>query len=103
MANQQKIIPLGRISKIMVDIVGVKVYTKFEVIKIVEDADPYPAFLGLDWAIDMGGIINLKKRIMVFENEGTRVIVPLDPAEGEWYTKPMREEDYIDHIYKLIA
>ena len=55
----------------------------FEVIEIVEDEDPYPALLGLDWAIDMGGIINLKKRSMVFENNGTRVIVPLDPTEGE--------------------
>ena len=38
---------------------------------------------------------------MVFENEGMRVIVPLDPAEGEQYTEPMREEDDVDHIYKL--
>ena len=32
MANKQKIIPLGRLSKIMVDIVGVKVQADFEVI-----------------------------------------------------------------------
>jgi len=66
MANQQKIILLGRLSKIMVDIAGVKAYADFYVIQIVEDADPYPVLLGLDWAIDMGGIINLKKRSMVF-------------------------------------
>ena len=47
MANQQKIIPFGRLSKIMVDIVGVKVRANFEVIQIVEDANPYPALLGL--------------------------------------------------------
>ena len=35
MANQQKIIPLGRLSKIMVVIVGVKVRDDFEVIQIV--------------------------------------------------------------------
>ena len=80
MANQQKIILLGRLSKIMVDIAGVKVWADFEVIQIIEDTNPYPALLGLDWAIDMGGIINLKKRSMVFESEGTRVIVPLDPT-----------------------
>lgn len=83
MPNQQKIIPLGRLPKIVVDIAGVKVRANFEVIQTVEDADPYPVLLGLDWAIDMGGIINLKKRSMVFKNNGTRVIVPLDPAEGE--------------------
>ena len=103
MANQQKIIPLGRLSKIMVDIVGVKVRDDFEVIQIVEDADPYPALLGLDWAIDMGGIIKLKKRSMVFKNNDTRVIVPLDPVEGERYTKPVRDEEDVDHIYKLTA
>ena len=43
----------------MVDIIGVKAQADFEVIEIVEDADPYPALLGLDWDIDMGGVINL--------------------------------------------
>ena len=57
--------------------------------------------LGLDWAIDMGGIIDLKKRSMVFENNGTRVIVPLDPAEGERYNEAMCDEEDVDHIYKL--
>ena len=69
----------------MVDIARVKVRAEFEVIHITEDVDPYPALLGMDWAIDMGGIINLKKRSMVFENEGTRVIVPLDLVEGAVY------------------
>ena len=48
MANQQKIIPLGRLLKIMVDIAGVKVRVDFEVIQIVEDANPYHVLLGLD-------------------------------------------------------
>ena len=87
----------------MVDIVRVKVLADFEVIEIVEDADPYPTLLGLDWAIDMGGIINLKNRSMVFENNDTHVIVPLDPAEGARYIEPAYEEEEIDHIYKLTA
>ena len=40
MANQQKIIPLGRLPKVMVDIVGVRDLADFEVIEIVEDAAP---------------------------------------------------------------
>ena len=75
----------------------------FEVIQIVEDADPYPGLLGLDWAINMGGIINLKKRSMVFENNGTRVIIPLNPAKGEQYIEPVCDEEDVDHIYKLTA
>ena len=94
-------IPLGWLSQIVVDIAGVKVRADFEVIQIVEDADPYPALLGLDWAIDMGGIINLKKRSMVFENKGIWVIVPLDPVEGERYTEPVHIDEEVDHIYKL--
>ena len=103
MANQQKIILLGRLTKVVVDIAGVKVHADFEVIQIVDDADPYPALLGLDWAIDMGGIINLKRRRMVFENGGTRVIVLLDPTEGEWYIESIQEEEDADHIYKIIS
>ena len=61
MANQQKIIPLGRLSKIVVDITGAKVRADFEVIQIVEYVNPYLTLLGSDWAIDMGNIINLKK------------------------------------------
>ena len=101
MENQQKIIPLGRLPKFMVDIAGVGVLADFEVIEIMEDVDPYPTLLGLDWAIDMGGVINLKKCSMVFENNSTRVIVPLDLAEGAWYTEPAYAEEEIDHIYRL--
>ena len=45
----------------MVDIAGARVLANFEVIVIVDNVDPYPTLLGLDWAIQMGGNINLKK------------------------------------------
>lgn len=40
----------------------------------------------------------------MFEKKELRVIVPLDPAEGAWYTEPIwdyYEEDDIKQIYKL--
>ena len=49
----------------------------------------------------MGGVINLKKHNMVFENNDTRVIVPLDPTEGTRYIEPTRDEEEVDHIYKF--
>ena len=64
MANKQNIIPLGRLSKVVVKIEGVKVMADFEVIQIVDDTDLYPALLGLDWAIYMDGVINMKRIIM---------------------------------------
>ncbi len=41
----------------------------FEVIEIVDDSNLYPTLLGIDWAIDMNGVINLKKMIMSFERK----------------------------------
>jgi len=54
----------------------------------------------------MDTIINLKRRSTVFEKNGTRVIVPLDPSKGECYTEHLYDEygdEYIEKIYKLNA
>jgi hypothetical protein len=61
MVNQQKIIPMGRLQGVTVDIEGASALADFEVIEIVDDNNPYPALLGIDWATDMNGVINLKK------------------------------------------
>ena len=76
----------------MVNIEGVKVMEDFEFIQIVDDTKPYPSLLGLDWAIDMDGVINLKKRRIEFESNGVRVIIPLDPIKGQRYTEPVCAE-----------
>ena len=61
MESQQKILPMGRLQGITVDIEGVTTQTDFEVIKIMDESSPYPTLLGIDWATDMYGVINLKK------------------------------------------
>ena len=66
MANQQKILPMGRLQGIMVDIEGASALVDFEVIEIVDDNNPYPMLLGIDWATDMNGVINLKECKMIF-------------------------------------
>lgn len=48
MSNQQKIIPMGRLQGVTVDIEGASVLADFEVIEIVGDSNPYPALLGID-------------------------------------------------------
>lgn len=58
--------------------------------------------LGIDWANDMNGVINLKKHKMIFEKKSLCVVVPLDPAEGARYTEPVRDND-LNYIYKIIA
>lgn len=61
MENQQKIIPMGRLQGITVDIEGAKALADFELIESVDDNNPYPALLGIDWATNMNVVINLKK------------------------------------------
>ena len=51
-------------------------------IEIVDDNNPYPVLLGIDWATDMNGVINLKKHKMIFEKKSLHVVVPLYLAEG---------------------
>ena len=78
MVNQQKIIPIGRLYGVIVDTEGASV---------MDDSNPYPALLGIDYAIDMNGFINLKKRTMSFERESLRVVVLLDLAEWARYVE----------------
>jgi hypothetical protein len=62
------------------------------VIEIMDDSDPYPALLGLDWAFDINALMNLKKRQMSFETDTLHVIVPLDPNEGDIYNELVNED-----------
>ena len=89
MANQQNIFPMGRLQGVTVDIEGAKTHMGFEVIEIVDDSNPYPTLLGIDWATDMNEVINLKKQKMIFEKKSLCVVVPLDLAEGACYTEPV--------------
>lgn len=97
---------MGRLQGVTVDIEGASTQIDFEAIEIVDDSNPYPALLGIDWATDMNGVINLKKRKMIFEKKTLPVVVLLDLAEGERYTDPMHNDgsnDELDCIYKITA
>ena len=43
------------------EVEGLRTYDDFEVIDIVDDTNPYPALLGINWEIDNQTIINLRK------------------------------------------
>ena len=98
MANQQKIIPMGRLQGVTVDIEGTSAQADFEVIDIVDDSNPYPTLLRINWATDMNGVINLKKWNMIFENKTLHVVVLLDPVEGPRYTKPVQDYESDDDM-----
>ena len=48
LANQQRVIPLGHLSSVPVDLDGVHILDNFEVIEIIDGSTPYPMLLGID-------------------------------------------------------
>jgi hypothetical protein len=50
--NQHRVLTIGRLKGVTVDLDGVHTKADFKVIEIVDDTTPYPTFLGLDWAFD---------------------------------------------------
>ncbi len=95
---------MGRLQRVMVDLDDASTQTDFEVIELMDESTPYPMLLGIDWAIDLNMVINLKKQTMIFETKSLRVAIPLDPAEGPCYIEPVcgREyEDDVDCSYKM--
>jgi hypothetical protein len=102
--NQHRVLPIGRLKGVTVDLDGVRTKEDFEVIEIVDDMTPYPTLLGLDWEFDNHAIINLKTRKMTFESEEYRVITPLDPLEGERFVEPTcLDLEEIIQLYRTTA
>jgi hypothetical protein len=111
LANQHKVLPVGRMKGVTVDLDGVGTKVEFKVIEIMDDTTPYPKLLGLDWAFENQAIINLKTMKMTFESSEYRVITPLAPSKVKIFVEPtcldleeinqlyrttMRTEDYIN-------
>jgi hypothetical protein len=104
LANQHKVLPIGRLKGVTVNLNGVSTKADFEVIEIVDGTTPYPALLGLDWAFDNQTIINLKTRKITFESGEYRVIAPLDPSEGDRFMEPTYLDlEEINQLYRTIA
>jgi hypothetical protein len=89
--NQYKIYPIGRLEQVEVNIDGVKTKVDFEkVIEIMDDSYPYPTLLGIDGEFDNNVVLNLKQWHMSFETDTLRIIVSLDPNEGDIYNEWMK-------------
>lgn len=77
---------------------GVKCKAYFQVIKITNDTKLYPALLGIDGAFENLVVLDINKRQMSFDFEDLRVVVPLDPNEGDQYNKLGREISTIETL-----
>ena len=96
---------MGRLQGVIIYIEGTSTQIDFEVIEIVDDSNPYLTLLGIDWATDMNGVIDLKKWKMIFEKNSLCIVVSLDPPEGARYIEPMRDDDNddeLDCIYQIM-
>jgi hypothetical protein len=72
-----------------IDVVGVNTVADFEVIEIMGGKDPYPSLLGIHWSYENYAMIDLKKETMTFQEDGIKVVQPLDPYVGSRYTDPI--------------
>jgi hypothetical protein len=86
-ANQHRVLPIGRLKGVTVDLDGVHTKEDFEFIEIVDGTPPYLTLLVLDWVFNKHAIINLKTRKMTFDLGDYRVIAPLDPSEWERFVE----------------
>ena len=87
------------------EVEGLSTYANFKVIDIVDDTNPYPALLGIDWDIDNQTIINFKKRILSFKYFEKILVVPIDPIEGQRYVEHVHsegKENYLDQLYNIM-
>ena len=48
LANQSKVLPIGRPTQVPVEFEGLRTYSDFEVIEIFGDTNPYSSLLGID-------------------------------------------------------
>ena len=75
-------------------------------IDIINDTNPYPKILGIDWVIDNQTIINFKIIILSFEDYEIRVVAPIDPLKGQRYVNLVNNEDqgnYLDQLYNVMS
>jgi hypothetical protein len=101
LANRHRVLPIGRLKGVIVNLDGVCTKDNFEVIEIVDGTTPYPTLLGLDWVLDNQAIIKLKTRKMTFESRDYKFIAPLDPSKGEMFVEPTcLHLEEINQLYK---
>ena len=51
LANLSKVLPISRLSQVPMDVEGLRTNADFKFIDFVDDTNPYPSLLGIDWDI----------------------------------------------------
>ena len=66
--NHLKVLPLGQLASVPVDIERLYTYVDIEVIEIVYNINLYPALPGIYWEMENETIMDLKMRWLSFED-----------------------------------
>jgi hypothetical protein len=102
--NKHRVLPIGRLKGVTIDLDGVLTMAYFEVIEIVDGTTPYSTLLGLNWEFDNQDIIILKTRKKEFEIGEYKFIAPSDPSEGERFVKTTcLDLEEINQLYRTTA
>ena len=64
LANQSKVLPIGQLIHILIEIEGIPTYAYFKVIEIFNDTNLYPSLLGIYLEKNNQSIIKFKKHIL---------------------------------------
>jgi hypothetical protein len=99
--NKHRVVPIGRLKGIPLDLDGVCTMEEFKVIDIVDNTSSCPTLLGLDWDFDNHTIIKLNTRKMIFESREYKAITSLDPSEGGKYVEPATTNFIIEYVNQL--
>ena len=79
------------LSNVPIDIDGVWSLEDFELIEIIDNNNPFPTLLGIDWDFDNLSVINLRKKQMTFEGHNIWIL-PRAPTMQSWSTLKKRQE-----------
>lgn len=102
MDDQYCILLISRLEDVEFDIISVKRNEYFEFTDIIEDKYPYPALLGIEWPFENYVVIEFKRKTMMFEVDGMRIIQPLDLYQGLSFTEPVDDVEYPNLIDNYI-
>ena len=87
--NQLKVLLVGWLPRVSVEVEGHKMYSYFEVIHIFDGTNLYLYILVIDWSIENHTINKFKNHIMSFQDPEMRLVEPLNPMEGQRYVEPV--------------
>ena len=62
----------------------------------------YPTFVGQPWGIKMKANISLDKDKLKIKGKGKKVIIPLNPRDGQPWEEPNDDDVYFQRLYQIM-